>query len=90
MAMRQGPPHPEVEIGTSYAEVDENVSRRFGESLAGPEGRGVGLELPGELRSLLDVVGYTWPEAEIPIFQQLTRTVVGNLVQEAVLRLMDG
>jgi hypothetical protein len=28
--------------------------------------------------------------AEIPIFQQLTRTIVGNLVQEAVMRLIDG
>src|SRR3954471_2369160 len=27
-----------VEIGTRYAEVDENVSRRFGELLAEPEG----------------------------------------------------
>lgn len=24
----------------------------------------VGLELPGELRSLLDILGYTWPEAD--------------------------
>ncbi|MFF5292768.1 WXG100-like domain-containing protein [Paractinoplanes globisporus] len=28
--------------------------------------------------------------AEIPVFQQLTRTIVGNLVQEAVMQLMDG
>jgi uncharacterized protein YukE len=28
--------------------------------------------------------------AEIPIFQQLTRTIVGNLVQDAILQLMDG
>ncbi|WP_433378547.1 hypothetical protein ACQPZX_11880 [Actinoplanes sp. CA-142083] len=28
--------------------------------------------------------------AEIPIFQQLTRTIVGNLVQEAVMQLLDG
>jgi hypothetical protein len=28
--------------------------------------------------------------AEIPIFQQLTRTIVGNLVQEAVFQLLDG
>ena len=27
---------------------------------------------------------------EIPIFQQLTRTIVGNLVQEAILQLLDG
>ena len=28
--------------------------------------------------------------AEIPIFQQLTRTIVGNLVQEAISQLLDG
>jgi uncharacterized membrane protein len=28
--------------------------------------------------------------AEIPIFQQMTRAIVGNLVQEAVLQLVDG
>ena len=28
--------------------------------------------------------------AEIPIFQQLTRTIVGNLVQDAVAQLVDG
>ena len=28
--------------------------------------------------------------AEIPIFQQLTRTIVGNLVQDALLQLLDG
>ncbi|MEU8819656.1 hypothetical protein [Actinoplanes sp. NPDC048796] len=28
--------------------------------------------------------------AEIPIFQKLTRTVVGNLVQEAIVQLLDG
>lgn len=28
--------------------------------------------------------------AEIPIFQQLTRTIVGNLVQEALWQLIDG
>jgi hypothetical protein len=28
--------------------------------------------------------------AEIPVFQQLTRTIVGNLVQEAVMQLIDG
>jgi hypothetical protein len=27
---------------------------------------------------------------EIPIFQQLTRTIVGNLVQEALWQLLDG
>ena len=27
---------------------------------------------------------------EIPIFQQLTRTIVGNLVQDAILQLLDG
>jgi hypothetical protein len=27
---------------------------------------------------------------QIPLFQQLTRTIVGNLVQEAVLQLLDG
>ncbi len=27
---------------------------------------------------------------EIPIFQQLTRTIIGNLVQEAVSQLVDG
>ena len=28
--------------------------------------------------------------AEIPIFQQLTRTIVGNLVQDAIVQLLDG
>jgi hypothetical protein len=28
--------------------------------------------------------------AEIPVFQQLTRTIVGNLVQEAIVQLLDG
>ena len=28
--------------------------------------------------------------AEIPIFQQLTRKIVGNLVQDAVFQLLDG
>jgi hypothetical protein len=28
--------------------------------------------------------------AEIPIFQQLTRTIVGNLVQDAIFQLLDG
>jgi hypothetical protein len=28
--------------------------------------------------------------AEIPIFQQLTRTIVGNLVQDATFQLLDG
>jgi hypothetical protein len=28
--------------------------------------------------------------AEIPIFQQLTRRIVGNLVQDAILQLLDG
>jgi hypothetical protein len=28
--------------------------------------------------------------AEIPIFQQLTRTIVGNLIQDAVFHLVDG
>ena len=28
--------------------------------------------------------------AEIPIFQQLTRTIVGNLIQEALWQLIDG
>ena len=28
--------------------------------------------------------------AEIPIFQQLTRTVVGNLIQEVLWQLADG
>jgi hypothetical protein len=27
---------------------------------------------------------------EIPIFQQLTRTIVGNLVQDAIFQLLDG
>lgn len=28
--------------------------------------------------------------AEIPIFQQLTRTIVGNLLQDAIVQLLDG
>ena len=28
--------------------------------------------------------------AEIPVFQQLTRTIVGNLVQEAIIQLLAG
>jgi len=28
--------------------------------------------------------------AEIPIFQQLTRTIVGKLVQDAIFELLDG
>ena len=28
--------------------------------------------------------------AEIPIFQQLTRRIVGNLVQDAIFQLLDG
>jgi hypothetical protein len=31
----------------------------------------VGLELPGELRSLLDILGYTWPEADETLLMKM-------------------
>ena len=49
----------------------------------------MGLEIPGELRSLLDVLGYTWPEADEALLMEMGQSWIsfagriGAIVSEA-------
>ena len=49
----------------------------------------MGLQLPGELRSLLDILGYTWPEADETLLMQMGQswisfgTRLGDIVVDA-------